>query len=207
VPLSLFCILLGAHLSDTFADWATATFFDRLEAGEKAITYISAILYMGYLIVVVYNFVFHMKVDKETIWALPKLALMFLTIFLTIRLIYILIWPEGITSRIPALGVLLGELPPVIFLSVFTFLIVRWMEIYHHTMKSAGAEIKRLRPLLIAANAVVYAAFIVLVILFFALNDQSPPANCTEDPNVVRRTTAEIVAIVYVRIGSPKPRS
>jgi len=131
-------------------------------------------------VITVYNLAMHIKLTKArklSFWELPKLALLLLAIFLVIRLIFLIIWPTGATVQHPPLGVLFGELPTIIYLTIFTVVVVRWMEIFHYTMKSAGAQIKAMRPLFIISNAVVYVVFFILVILFFTLDNNLPPVS------------------------------
>lgn len=73
-------------------------------------------------------------------------------------------------------------------------------EIYHFTM-TAGAKrgISRLRPAIIALNVFLVVAFVLLIILFFALQDYSPVIySCaTPEDQLTEKSIGDIVSIVY----------
>ncbi len=73
-------------------------------------------------------------------------------------------------------------------------------EIYHFTM-TAGAKqgISRLRPAIIALNAVLFVAFALLIILYFSLQDFTPVIySCsTPDSVLMSKSIGDIVSIVY----------
>lgn len=73
-------------------------------------------------------------------------------------------------------------------------------EIYHFTM-TAGAKqgISKLRPAIIALNVVLFVAFVLLIILYFSLQDFTPVIfSCsTPDTVLLGKTIGDIVSIVY----------
>jgi len=73
-------------------------------------------------------------------------------------------------------------------------------EIYHFTMESGQrGGLTKLKPAIIAMNAFLALAFVLLLILYFALGDHSPLViNCaTPDSELNRMTRGDIVAIIY----------
>ncbi len=66
---------------------------------------------------------------------------------------------------------------------------------------TAGAKrgISRLRPAIIALNAILVTAFILLIVLFFALQDHTPVIySCaTPENQLTEKSVGDIVSIVY----------
>jgi len=100
------------------------------------------------------------------------------------------------------------EIFSLLFLSKFFFVVgrithpVRFFraEIYHFTM-TAGAKqgISKLRPAIIALNAVLFVAFALLIILYFSLQDFTTVIySCsTPDSVLMNKSIGDIVSIVY----------
>lgn len=181
-------------------NYPVRTFYDSLTDGERAVVIIAAIIFSVLTILNCYHLLMHLTTHRGTFLTLPKTALSALLVFLVFRVVYFLCWPNGVTERYPAVGVLFGEFPPIVFLVVYSVIVARWAQIYHYTMASrgSGSEFGKLQPILFTTDAVLVVAFIVLVILFFTLPSSLPPATCaTPLADLNARAPAEIVAIVY----------
>jgi hypothetical protein len=181
-------------------NYPVATFYQSLTDGERAVVIIAALIYCALTVLNCFHLLMHLKTHRGTFLTLPKTALTALMVFLIFRVVYFLCWPNGVTERSPAVGVLFGEFPPIVFLVVYSVIVARWAQIYHYTMSSrgSGSEFGKLQPILFATDAILVVAFIILVILFFTLSSQLPPVTCaTPASQLSVRAPAEIVAIVY----------
>jgi hypothetical protein len=73
-------------------------------------------------------------------------------------------------------------------------------EIYHFTIEAGQrGGLTKLKPAIIAMNAFLSFAFVLLLILYFTLDDHTPQViNCaTPDTELDQMTRGDIVAIIY----------
>lgn len=115
------------------------------------IIYIVALVYIVIFCLAIYNLQGHVRNTRnERVWNLPvvalsllmlfligiNLVLVFLLFFFLDRIIYFVILPTGALQEQPFLSVIFSDLPALLFLSIYSVVVVRWAEIYHFTMSS-----------------------------------------------------------------------
>jgi len=182
--------------------WETTSFITTVDPSDLAIIFIGIGCYLVVLVFVIYHFfmhVIHREIDKP-FWSLAKVALLLLIIFLFNRIIYLLLLPNGVFEQVPEVDSIFSEFPALIYFSIYTLIVLRWAEIYHYSMNSAGPSsgLNQLKPALFIINGIVLITFIVIMILFFVIPDRTITVICvTQDTELDSFSPDQIVGIVY----------
>jgi hypothetical protein len=182
--------------------WQNATFSSTLFPGEIFFLAMGMVWYFAILVFTAYHFVLHimLRVPDVPFFNLSTTALFISLIFLLNRFIYMVLILSGAMDQNPQVEVVFSSFPALLFYVIYSIIVIRWAEIYHFTM-TAGAKrgISRLRPAIIALNVFLVVAFVLLIILFFALQDYSPVIySCaTPEDQLTEKSIGDIVSIVY----------
>jgi hypothetical protein len=180
-------------------NWSTATFIETFDPGQLALIFLGMVLYFLMLGFTAYHFVLHLvDLRKEKFWNIARIALLTLGVLLLIRIIYLIMLPNGVIAVAPAVDVVFSELPALLFFFIYSLIVIRWAEIYHFTM-TAGQKtgITKLRPVAIVFNVSLIVAYIVLVVVFFSVSSNVPFNCATPLITLQQLPPPEIVAILY----------
>jgi hypothetical protein len=184
------------------ADWQNASFIQTLQAGEIFVIYFGAFLYVLGMALTIWH-IYHHVTDyrskhTKSFCRVGRLALIILGLMLLDRFLYLMLLPNGVLEQSRVADVLFSELPAMFYLSIYSLIVLRWAEICHFTMTSGhDKSFNRLKPVVIAVNVFIIAAFIVLLAVFLAQpSNANDVLSCASD-FVVEQTGAEIVTIIY----------
>jgi len=185
-------------------NWRTERVIDTWSDGELFFLFFGFCLYVILLIFDLFNFVHIIETPSvictAKFWTLPMVALSLIALFLIDRIIYFILVPYGLSSA-EVLDSIFSELPALIFFSIYSLVVIRWMEIYHFTMKSARSGeggISKLLPVVLGVNVFMCLLFIVLLVVFLTVPSGEIAINCTTNYQFKPHTTAaEVVSNVY----------
>lgn len=124
---------------------------------------------------------------------------------------------SGVLDTNGEVEVIFSSFPALLFYVIYSIIVLRWFvqnvivrsartnapiraEIYHFTIQSGQrGGLSKLKPVIIALNSFLTFAFVLLVILYYSLNENVVRVvNCaTPDSELTELTRGDIVAIVY----------
>jgi len=176
------------------ANYGSLTYIQTWETYQLALIYIVAIADTALLVLTLYHVFCHVfKSAKGPVWSLPLVGLSILSFYLADRIIYFFILPLGALQEEPFLSVIFADLPALLFLSIYSVVVVRWAEIYHFTMTSTKES--NLHPVAIVFNVVLYVVFLTFIIAYFSLQIPVSTLTCTQSSNVL--TSATNISTAY----------
>lgn len=121
---------------------------------------------IGLIGLTAYNVFCHAKFNSGgSVWNLPLIGLSILMVYLVMRILYFFLLPGGSFQEQPFLSVIFSDLPALLFLTIYSIVVVRWAEIFHFTTTSTKES--NLHPVAIGFNVIMYVA-----IFFFKTETQ-----------------------------------
>eukprot|EP01125_Pyxidicula_operculata_P006044 TRINITY_DN2112_c0_g1_i1.p1 TRINITY_DN2112_c0_g1~~TRINITY_DN2112_c0_g1_i1.p1 ORF type:complete len:5362 (-),score=1028.24 TRINITY_DN2112_c0_g1_i1:87-16172(-) len=185
--------------------YESLSYYDTWSSAELGLMYFGLVSYSTIFIWTLFNLGGHLLKLKEKralrlrdAIALPHLILQLLAVFLLLRILFFILVPYGYVESNPAVETIFNELPALIFLSAYTFIVVKWAEIYHYTGNlKIGASLLRVS---IGIVALLWISFIILLTLFTVLPNRQEALSCTSsdlDDGAVSLPIQTILALIY----------
>jgi len=115
------------------------------------------------------------------------------------RLLYFILSPIGILDSSPEVEGVFTELPVLIFFTIYTIVLLRWIELYRYTIKIRSAVLTKLAPFAIIINALLFLFFLITLIVFVTLPDYGEETNTCLGKDDATETTE------IVQLSSPFP--
>jgi hypothetical protein len=183
-------------------NWENAPFISTYFPAEVFYLFFGAIMYLLVLAFTMYHFAVHIRMREvgRPFFNLSTAALLILIIFLMNRFIYMMLIVSGVMDSNGEVEVVFSSFPALLFYVIYSIIVLRWAEIYHFTIEAGQrGGLTKLKPAIIAMNAFLSFAFVLLLILYFTLDDHTPQViNCaTPDTELDQMTRGDIVAIIY----------
>jgi hypothetical protein len=183
-------------------DWENAAFISTFFPAQVFYLFFGAFMYLLVLAFTTYHFAVHIKMREvgRPFFNLSTSALLILILFLINRFIYVILIVSGVLDTNGEAEVIFSSFPALLFYVIYSIIVLRWAEIYHFTIQSGQrGGLSKLKPVIIALNSFLTFAFLLLVILYYSLNENVVRVvNCaTPDSELTELTRGDIVAIVY----------
>lgn len=186
-----------------------AVYYDTWETSELAVDYIGLALYSILLITCLYLFWGHYTVLQhgnraitfKRVFNLTRLVLIVVAFFLIIRIIFFSLVPRGILESDPAVNVILAQLPPLIFLSAYILMLMKWGVMYinlrQDKIQRNSSDDKPVKIGLLV-SVLLWLFFIIIIILLFTVPDDAKKFTCVTPQSERDALTDEsIIAIAY----------
>jgi len=103
--------------------------------------------------------------------------------------------PLGVLNSSPEVEGIFTELPVLLFFSIYTIIILRWIELYRYTMKIRNATLTKLAPVAFIVNLLLFLFFVITLIVFVTVPNYGEETNACFGKDNATKTT-EIVPLL-----------
>jgi hypothetical protein len=98
----------------------------------------------------------------------------------------------------PAVNVIFAQLPPLIFLSAYILMLMKWAGIYQATRQMSKKQDNKPLKIGLLTSALLWLFFIIIIILLFTVPDDDKKYTCVTPPeDRDALTDKSIIAIAY----------
>lgn len=190
-------------------EYEDAVYYDTWKTSELVVDYIGLALYSILLIACVYLLWGHYivlqhgnrAITVKRVFNLTRLVLIVVALFLIIRIIFFALVPQGILESDPAVNVILAQLPPLIFLSAYILMLMKWAVMYinlkQDKIQRNSSDDKPVKIGLLV-SVVLWLVFIIIIILLFTVPGDAKKFTCVTPQSERDALTDEsIISIAY----------
>lgn len=196
-----------------FANAKSAKFSDTLTSAQKAAFWVGMAIYIVCWLCATYRlaslFLWTMirpadstgQVKTAHPLMVPRIAMSLLCAFFFLRWLYFILVPAGVMLRAPLIiDILMAELPTYFFITIFSLLVLWWVELYHRSSARKNF-LGRMKWVFILVNVVLYL-FLLIVIIVYAVteNDNNLGACSTASRSTKKADTVAKVYKVFVSV-------
>lgn len=195
-------ICLTTSVAGTYAACAVRTevsnqsIYEYVAAGIFA----AGLLYSLFMTVRLVNFVLTQKRESRRRYHLKVFFIGLVNVFLITRVIYFAVQEPG-----GAIGLLLFEIPNIVFFVLYTTMIYLWLEIITKvkSLKQTNGRIRSVWIAYLCINALMVAVFVVFTILSYTLDDEEQLcARYSAGQSLLRKSELEVQYLIFLCVVS-----
>lgn len=166
-----------------FANAKSAKFSDTLTRTQKmafyaaVAVYITCWLFASYRLASLFLWTLIRPVDTsgqvklQHTLIVPRIAMALLFFFFFLRWLYFILVPAGVMIKAPLIiDILMAELPTYFFITIFSLLVLWWVELYHRT-SARKRFLGRMNWVFVGVNTVLYLFLLVVIIIYAVTED------------------------------------